>query len=1582
MVNLKYNLDGPVAWREIGDEEGRPVVPGSVAGEESMLANSITFEKPDMRSYEDLKKEFMLNGTSELTEGIKERAAQDLNREMIDRELQKQADGLQTIEETEFNLANTAAVAPEQITDLHRELARARLLMNNAKTEQEKLRAQLKWQELVAGGKVSPEIAIEERLTHIMSEMDPDAMKLLGGMLADAIPFVSTVAFKQAFDEVFPEDIDWGDLPRGEMAMEFRRRLMAVEPEERFRLASKFMDAVVGNDSYVTSSQWQQIMILEEALRPDMYEEGFAGINWDRVIGNAITVLDTAALGGLGRALMKLGKKQFTPGTVLSTANKADQELAAELAAAGIKKDLNDALGMTPAEITEQAVVPAPYMQQAELLPPDILHMIDTNKQSTRDLLERTRGNALLVSDAEADEALRALRTQLNTVNTAGLYESNITMARTDTGVVYTATYGRVNSDAKIVAFASPREAAEHAAAQFPSAKKVWIQKVKADGSLGKPMKPGKNTFKDSKAKGEFVYTIEDSRQFADIEFPSNKLFFPEGSVKASGTFAKYFFDPASRFANWISRSFSQAGDLGRGVQHQLTQMVEPFTKISNAKKAQVMKLLKEYEKAPGDFDTAKLMQMAGNDPDVVKGFIAYRNADEALYELEARNFRNDLVRQGTKAINAGEYSGMGVKMSDGGLFDELAKHGDSLEVWDPIKNTFKTFTTRQMQRYRSKGGSIYRVVEPKGHPNRQTNLVMVTNEKQIGEIPLHPLNRREGHIARYYKDVYFIRRNVQGKMNGANATTRQVLGVAKNKAEANDFVAQLVRDGKVKPDEVKILHDRNMTPAERSEIDLQDKISLGRMFYHKRAENVLPGIDGLADVADPVESLIRNIDSTSRYVAEGDLLHMMKTRWMNTYGHLTKNNVFPMSTTDIAAIPFADDVSRKHAKELWDQIRNAESINTREGEIWRDSIMGVVDWFIGSKTGIRGKLAAAVTEPLRWFAENSPNKILRSFAFWHLIAGNPIRQIYVQSQQFMFLSAINPVLGAKVMFKDGPAAMLGFLARDTNPGVYKAMKPIWAKALGMSTKEYDKFIDGYVKTGLPHSVDSHDYVSNILATYSKNISGGALKRAGRTFFNFAQTPLRWAKTVGFDMGELSNLTNTFMFARARYLKSTGKKQLTTRKDFDTVAANARNLALDMTHTGAFRYQDGAFSALTQFLAIQHKAFLAMNPFKYGNQAFTTWERARIAFGQVILNGATGVGLYEMYRKARDELGLEIPDEAEDYIVGGLYETFINASIAAATGEEEQDFNIAGNIAPFSGINTDGILDTLLGNKSMVDMMASMNVVNRYTDMARTMKAMWDYPELTGDRQLLAMLENFSSVFSGANQALRARAAHRLGIHVSNKGSPTVQATYNSMLMEGALGLQLRDVDNLYDLMKEFGADMKDTSTPLDRDKELQQQADNLYNQTLRIVTIFGEEMEFKDELGTSDQAKLEQMQIDRMNKQLSTIWSVNSLWDPIDRDRIWELVTRKALTDRTQGRKNIIDGILSLVARGDIPAHDANYVINRVRNAQLWTAGTPEAEVWEDNIKTILENLTLKREFSIQNSKDLENILNGRTTR
>jgi hypothetical protein len=404
------------------------------------------------------------------------------------------------------------------------------------------------------------------------------------------------------------------------------------------------------------------------------------------------------------------------------------------------------------------------------------------------------------------------------------------------------------------------------------------------------PVKPREKGKPFTARTGEYVYEIEGFKTYANVQGVANKIFFNDGDIVKSGGLAKWFFDPASRYAKWISSAFAQAGDKARGLTQELSVINAPFMKLGNSKKRDVVNMLQKYADDPANMDMTKLAQMANHDQEVLEGFVAYRNTMDALYELENRSFRNDLRAQNARYIVAGDHQNIGSSVNRGTARNLADDGGDSVQVYDPIKGEMVTLDGKQLEKMYDSGQSLYRVKEPVGDLAKQSDLVIISKADQVRDLPAHVLKKIDGYVPRHYKETYFIQRVVKGTKNGRQAENFQIIRAVGDKSEANQVVRQLVaqggKDGLTEEQALTaIIHDRSLTPAQRATMNLDDSISLGRMFYHKRATHQLKGLDGMARVADPVEGMIKNIESASRYVSEQELLQTMKQRWMNTFG-------------------------------------------------------------------------------------------------------------------------------------------------------------------------------------------------------------------------------------------------------------------------------------------------------------------------------------------------------------------------------------------------------------------------------------------------------------------------------------------------------------------------------------------------------------------------------------------------------------------------------------------------------------------------------------------------------------------------
>lgn len=1578
--SLSVDPLAPVVLQEHNDTG----VPAKAAAESAMLTSLIQSPQPNVEIYQQLLDQYKTTGVLPAMEHAKAKAAARENDAVIDAHFDAVGNGEITQDQLENMLATTPALDEDDIVDLKREAMIVNLSRQTVSSVEDQIILDMKMEELVRKG-YSTQQAIADRVNWVKSTMGDSAVNMATGLGIDILPFVTTKAFKDAFDKVFP-DVELGllDLPRGEILFKFREEFAKLSDVDKYSAASDLMNALTSNEGAWTSQDFQTIMLLDEAMDP-ITPEG--DVDWNRWIGNAISVLDTVALGGIAKFIGKGVKSIFTPGSTLSTINIVDPKSAEQLAVAGIKKDMSDAIGMRPDEIVETALTPHGWRETIELLPPDIAAKLTAqvvkSDDMAADLLRRTEGNTLILNSEEQRIARNNFRSEVQQVGNSGIYGSSYTARNTDTGIEFTSMYGRVDEAGTTTPFKSAEDAATQAAHTFPDARDIRIYRRTPQGQLV-PVNPKAKGKPFTARTGEYVYEIDGFKTYANVEGVANKIFFNEGDIVKSGPLAKWFFDPASRYAKWISGAFAQAGDKARGLTQEFSHFNEPFMKLSNSKKREVVNMLQKYGDDPANMDMTKLAQMANHDQEVLEGFVAYRNTMDVVHQLEDRAFRNDLKAQNAKHIVAGDHQNIGVQVNRGTVRNLADDGGDSLQVYNPVKGEMVTLSGKQLDKLHDAGSSIYRVKEPVGDLSKQSDLVIISKADQVRELPPNVLKRIDGYVPRHYKETYFIQRVVKGTKNGRKAENFQIIRAVGDKSEANQVVRQLQAEGKLTEEQAKvaILHDRSMTPSQRATMNLDDNISLGRMFYHKRAEQQLKGLDGMARIADPVEGMIKNMESVSKYVSEQELLQTMKQRWMNTFGKkagLVDGTSFPGNKAEIGDTFNLVGTEKKQALDMWDHIRKTEGMMTADKELWRNSFMGMAEWIIGKSTRqtVFGAARAAASKLPTSIADNSLNKLARTAAFWHLIALNPIRQLYVQGMQFHFLVAMDPIRAPKFMLQ-GTTLSTAFQVRGSAPKLYNSMKPAWAKTMGMSTKEFDGFLEQWGRTGIPHSLDSHDYVRNTISDYSKGVTGNIMERSARGMWNVAAAPARLLKKAGFNQGELYNLSTTFLLARSKYLKGTGKKELKSQKDWDTVAANARNMALDMTQSGSFAYQDGLLSGLTQFLSIQHKAALSVMPFgKFGNQSFTTAERLRIALGQAAFNGVSGFGLFKLYKDAKESLNLQIPAEAEPFIVGGMHEVAMNALVNNVIEGPEVQLNFAETIAPLGGLNAEGVMEMILANKPIYESFAAMNVFNRYKDMAQTAVAMYEIRGLNSEEDFIDQISNFGTVTSGWNNALRSQAAIRLGYHVTNSGSATVQSSFKSALLEGTLGIPQRSMEEFYDLQDEYGSRIKlQKEGPFELlTNETDEVARSMYNEMNRILVLFDDE--FDPDIESLNTTELHQLHMQRMREAMKAKSRIMELYNPVERDRIWQRFSDLASQEREAGADGLIKKLTKMILKGD-KTSGVEGLLSRIRASGLYDPESPKGKQIEWNLTQVWESLMKHQLYSDEQMKRYGEEING----
>ena len=194
-----YDINAPIDI----ESETLNTVPNQVSSEEAMLGAHIKFPNPTMDQVNEIKNEYVQEGVSRTIENIRKQSAHRQNQQAISNEFKAHTNGEQSLAELEAKLAMTPSQTEDNVYDLHQEMMVAVLGRNQAKNPRDALVYENKIYELVEKGYPVAQ-AISDRVDLLMSRMPGGGIELTGGILADVLPFATTIPFIQAFNEVCP----------------------------------------------------------------------------------------------------------------------------------------------------------------------------------------------------------------------------------------------------------------------------------------------------------------------------------------------------------------------------------------------------------------------------------------------------------------------------------------------------------------------------------------------------------------------------------------------------------------------------------------------------------------------------------------------------------------------------------------------------------------------------------------------------------------------------------------------------------------------------------------------------------------------------------------------------------------------------------------------------------------------------------------------------------------------------------------------------------------------------------------------------------------------------------------------------------------------------------------------------------------------------------------------------------------------------------------------------------------------------------------------------------------------------------
>lgn len=936
-----------------------------------------------------------------------------------------------------------------------------------------------------------------------------------------------------------------------------------------------------------------------------------------------------------------------------------------------------------------------------------------------------------------------------------------------------------------------------------------------------------KNTKGLSKTTEEVVEEIPNPRPteyFVDVKYFDK---YRVGSGNASlagwadmilgnGSRARYLFDITHGLSRQLSDSFYRAFDKSRGTEKAILSILEPFTTASNAAKKKIVKLLDEgstFQNADGtigkNFTANEVIERLPTDisakeaREVVEGYLSVRHMADVSHSIMNNKMREKLLAEGMKHISSENWQGVAKPLSADTMLDVKT-------FFNPTTGEFMEDVTRaQMKELQEKGYSIYKSNDLQGTGNKRTHYILVDGEgTTVNQLPMNVMSYREGYIPRIYKEQYFItvRPNVAyidgKKVTDVKDIPTRTIGVAKSRAEAakmlekvNDNADGLVYDWK---------HAREITNDDTllaMEVDLHG--TNGGMFYSKRNAHLSDTTQSLADIEDPVTSIARMASSVARQVDLAPVIQLHKQRWINQFGHMTQGK-FPTASSLIGKTTRISDEEIKKAKAYWGYIDLQESSASTQ-DWWRSMSVRWGEWL--EDRGMN-KLGSVFRNNV---SEYDPFSALRGATFITSIVMNPLRQMFLQSQQFLFLSGIDPQY-----VSTGKGLIAPFVLRYADDDALKKA----AKYLDVTPEEAVAIKRSIEESGLMEAVDSHligrDAMMLSKVEITESLAQAMVQKGQNALVNSIGTVRRW----GFDEGEMINIINTYMIAYRKHLKQFPDIDPFSRRGKYMIATDARQLALGMTQAGSLGYQRTVWSVPLQFVSVQQKAMMALwKGLNGGSELFTASQARKVFAGQVLLYGAQGVGIATAIDYMLKEANLEVSPEVRNYLAGGLYDftanTLLNA-IGNMKGEDwsKTNLNFSGTLAAGGGW-ADTLVDKLADFQevSMLEMFAgpSSTPLSRFgnalsiTSSILGARVLGVTEEITPDRAI-QMLDAWASIASGYNNIARGWAMNQADTFLDkNFNSMPLESTRKDAAMRAAFGITSHEEEGYYNHVMTMG---------------------------------------------------------------------------------------------------------------------------------------------------------------------------------
>jgi hypothetical protein len=1300
--------------------------------------------------------------------------------------------------------------------------------------------------------------AVAERHSAMMAELSPSVRQVVTGIAMDIIPITALQSrhvpvAKTAIETLQKMGVETGAPLTGELVSTVRKFFNQLPEDQKEDFMLQLYENAQHNADLMEQSQWGLFTSMEQMLTEEPSKR-----DWDRIFENTGEILDAVMLGAGVKIASSIAKSFFKGNSVARAASKSPKTYKA-MAAAMLKggpdaQVLTKALGKNVDDIIEEGLPKVAGATNPS--PTDILRNA-TNQVKADKILEKIDDTRGLWWNNEYENATLRILAE-NEAN--GLRGEKSGFALKDNGIMVEGFYGK-NAD---FGYANKQAATMAARSRFPD----WFEVVQ----------DGEEWF----IKADRLYNMK----------AEDAAILPEGSIVAGSRATKYWLDISSKFTkdSGIPQAWFVASDKVHFIKSELDSIADPFFKLRRKSMGKVVDKIVQGSEFVSDsgkvgkrFTRSELASELSRKE--IQGYESFMEAQDVLDAATNRILRNQWKTEGYSGItNTRTNYTTAAKV----LTKEKVAGRQSIDVYNPTNGTIETIKGKAIEDLYENGDSVgkLRFAETVGTKEAKYVMINKADRTKVADLPQRLINKIDGYYTRRYKDPYFIDEVYFTTKGGKNVRNTKTIGVASSRLNAQEKIANL-KSSKQGVEFDYHQDKRVLNQATREKRDEEFLFNSGRLFFSPRKKYAISE----STIDDPVESLVKSIQSVSRMAGMDAVMNKSKANWIKSFGKYTDGK-FPTNADDIIknAKSLTDPEVGK-AVVYFDHIKLMEGVQDPFAIHWK-TILQKGSEYLEAKGS---KPLTTLARGLDKAGEASLFPALKTFSFLRNIAGYPSRQLLLQSTQPIMLSLLEPAYMTSRFWKDKNALDMGLLLSEYPGALDKYLKGITGLTPDdMSFTDMKALIKAFDESGIRQSImGGHTYTAGMIHDWSKSFSTNLAGRATSAFRDAVMAPLKLFGK-GFEIGEYNNLSSNFLIAVERAKKANPgvpvADLVSQSRYVDAIHADARGLGLAMNDTGQFAWQRGYLSLALQYQAINWKTGLLLAG---KNKAFSNADLNKVRAMLGITYGSEGWGVGALVNRTNqwyaEKNGEPIPVAWRDFLHGGMVNLISNSLI-------DGRIDVSGSISPASGALGEGswsdiILEMITGGpKSTMELFMgatfnNMKVVGENLSYVGHLVQThdWSDPDLP-----IETVKTIAEIFPFMSNYSKSAIAAKEGKWFDRHGDPIVKATWDEAVAKAAFGFPSQNMDETYYLSR----------TAKQRARDLREDSELIYNHLRKDVETH--------KLGYVDGP----MEI--INQLVSQKVAILSGYeDERDREFVWMELSKRMRQDLRDG-----DGILNRLER------------------------------------------------------------------